>query len=65
MRIMIKFQKDAVQQDLRQLGIFMALAGVVGFFIEPATVTSLIVLAMGVAAWLCGVLHIKTKPSGG
>ena len=53
-----KNRRSIVQQDVRQLGLLMVLAGGVGFFLDPGApdAESMTVAAAGFGIWFGAVL---------
>lgn len=55
----MRFDKDAVQSDLRGFGVLATTAGLVGLFIEPASLDALYVGGLGLIAWFFGIIRSK------
>jgi len=48
-------KRDMARSDARQLGVLLAAAGTIGFFIEPATTYSIVAAAIGIVIWLFAI----------
>ena len=48
-------KRDMIRSDARQLGVLLAAAGAIGFFIEPATPYSMVAAIIGLVVWLFAI----------
>ncbi|MDD9883149.1 MAG: hypothetical protein OXU62_01215 [Gammaproteobacteria bacterium] len=48
-------KRDMIRSDARQLGVLLAAAGAIGFFIEPATPYSMVAAIIGLVVWLVAI----------
>jgi len=48
-------KREMIRSDARQLGVLLAAAGAIGFFIEPATAYSIVATAVGLVVWLFAI----------
>lgn len=48
-------KRGMIRSDARQLGVLLAAAGAIGFFIEPGAAYSAVASVLGFAVWLFAI----------